>query len=47
VVPPGLEVPDRTLVAGVPGRIIRPVGEKDLVYMRWLTATTSNWPSGT
>jgi carbonic anhydrase/acetyltransferase-like protein (isoleucine patch superfamily) len=37
VVPPGLEVPDRKLVAGVPGRIVRPVGEKDLVYMRWLT----------
>jgi carbonic anhydrase/acetyltransferase-like protein (isoleucine patch superfamily) len=37
VVPPGLEVPDRMLVVGVPGRIVRPVGEKDLEYMRWLT----------
>ncbi len=37
VVPPGMEVPDRMLVAGVPGKIIRPVGEKDLAYMRWLT----------
>ena len=37
VVPPGLEVPDRTLVVGVPGRVARPVGEKDLEYMRWLT----------
>ena len=37
VVPPGLEVPDRSLVVGVPGRIARPVGEKDLEYMRWLT----------
>jgi carbonic anhydrase/acetyltransferase-like protein (isoleucine patch superfamily) len=37
VVPPGLEVPDRSLVLGVPGRIARPVGEKDLEYMRWLT----------
>jgi carbonic anhydrase/acetyltransferase-like protein (isoleucine patch superfamily) len=37
VVPPDLEVPDRMLVVGVPGRIVRPVGEKDLEYMRWLT----------
>jgi carbonic anhydrase/acetyltransferase-like protein (isoleucine patch superfamily) len=37
VVPPGLEVPDRMLVVGVPGRVVRPVGEKDLEYMRWLT----------
>ena len=35
--PPGLEVPDRMLVVGVPGRVVRPVGEKDLEYMRWLT----------
>jgi carbonic anhydrase/acetyltransferase-like protein (isoleucine patch superfamily) len=37
VVPPGLEVPDRMLVMGVPGKVVRPVGEKDLEYMRWLT----------
>lgn len=37
VVPPGLEVPDRMLVVGVPGKIARPVTEKDLQYMRWLT----------
>ncbi len=37
VVPPGLVVPDRTLVIGVPGRVSRPVGEKDLAYMKWLT----------
>jgi len=37
VVPTGLEVPDRMLVVGVPGRVVRPVGEKDLEYMRWLT----------
>ena len=37
VVPPDLEVPDRMLVVGVPGRVARPVGEKDLEYMRWLT----------
>lgn len=37
VVPPGLVVPDRMLVVGVPGKIARPVSEKDLAYMRWLT----------
>jgi carbonic anhydrase/acetyltransferase-like protein (isoleucine patch superfamily) len=37
VVPPGLEVPDRMLVMGVPGKIARPVKEQDLQYMRWLT----------
>src|SRR5580700_6946695 len=37
VVPPGLVVPDRMLVVGVPGRISRPVGEDDLKYMRWLS----------
>ena len=34
VVPPGLEVPDRMLVIGVPGRVVRPVSEEDLKYMR-------------
>ena len=37
VVPPGLEVPDRMLVMGVPGKIARPVSEKELEYMRWLS----------
>jgi carbonic anhydrase/acetyltransferase-like protein (isoleucine patch superfamily) len=37
VVPPGLEVPDRMLVMGVPGRIVRAVTDRDLEYMRWLT----------
>ena len=36
VVPPGLEVPDRMLVMGVPGKVVRPVQERDLEYMRWL-----------
>lgn len=36
VVPPDLEVPDRMLVMGVPGKIIRPVSQDDLDYMRWL-----------
>jgi carbonic anhydrase/acetyltransferase-like protein (isoleucine patch superfamily) len=37
VVPPCLEVPDRMLVMGVPGKVVRPISEKDLAYMRWLT----------
>jgi carbonic anhydrase/acetyltransferase-like protein (isoleucine patch superfamily) len=37
VVPPDLEVPDRMLVVGVPGKIARPLREEDLKYMRWLT----------
>ena len=37
VVPPDLEVPDRMLVIGVPGKIARPVKEQELEYMRWLT----------
>lgn len=38
VVPPGLEVPDRMVVMGVPGKIVRPVREEELAYMRWLTS---------
>lgn len=37
VVPPGLVVPDRMAVIGVPGKIVRPVKEEELTYMRWLT----------
>ena len=37
VVPPGLDVPDRMLVMGVPAKVVRPVKEQDLEYMRWLT----------
>ena len=37
VVPPGLVVPDRMLVMGVPGRIVRQVNEEELKYMRWLS----------
>ena len=36
VVPPGLEVPDRMVVMGVPGKVVRAVSEKELAYMRWL-----------
>jgi len=38
VVPPGLNVPDGMLVMGVPGKIVRPVTDRDLEYMRWLTS---------
>ena len=37
VVPPGMEVPDRSVVMGVPGRVVRAVNDEDLKYMRWLT----------
>ena len=37
VVPPGLEVPDRMLVMGVPAKVVRPLREQDLKYMHWLT----------
>jgi carbonic anhydrase/acetyltransferase-like protein (isoleucine patch superfamily) len=37
VVVPDMIVPDRHLVAGVPGKIIRPLKEEDLQYIRWLT----------
>lgn len=37
VVPPGLEVPDRMLVMGVPGRIARAVNDEELKYLRWLS----------
>jgi carbonic anhydrase/acetyltransferase-like protein (isoleucine patch superfamily) len=37
VVPPDLEVPDRMVVMGVPGKIVRPVKPEELQYMRWLT----------
>jgi carbonic anhydrase/acetyltransferase-like protein (isoleucine patch superfamily) len=36
VVPPGLEVPDRMVVMGVPGKIVRPIKEEELKYLRWL-----------
>jgi carbonic anhydrase/acetyltransferase-like protein (isoleucine patch superfamily) len=36
VLPPGMVVPERTVVMGVPGKIVRQVTEKDLEYMRWL-----------
>jgi carbonic anhydrase/acetyltransferase-like protein (isoleucine patch superfamily) len=37
VVPPGMVVPDRMAVMGVPGKIARPVTDEELEYMRWLT----------
>jgi carbonic anhydrase/acetyltransferase-like protein (isoleucine patch superfamily) len=37
VVPPGLEVPDRMVVMGVPGKIARPIKDEDLKYISWLS----------
>jgi len=37
VVTPGMRIPDRSLVAGVPGKIIRPVSEKEHEYLQWLS----------
>jgi carbonic anhydrase/acetyltransferase-like protein (isoleucine patch superfamily) len=37
VVTPGTEVPDRSLIIGVPAKIVRPVNEKELEYLRWLS----------
>jgi carbonic anhydrase/acetyltransferase-like protein (isoleucine patch superfamily) len=37
VVPPDLVVPDRMVVMGVPGKIVRPVKQEELEYMQWLT----------
>jgi carbonic anhydrase/acetyltransferase-like protein (isoleucine patch superfamily) len=36
VVPPNLEVPDGMMVMGVPGKIVRPIRDKEREYMRWL-----------
>jgi len=36
VVPPNLEVPDGMMVMGVPGKIVRPISDKEREYMRWL-----------
>ncbi|MBA3272782.1 MAG: gamma carbonic anhydrase family protein [Chthoniobacterales bacterium] len=38
VVPPGWEVPDRMVVMGVPGKIVRGVKDEELKYMRWLSS---------
>jgi carbonic anhydrase/acetyltransferase-like protein (isoleucine patch superfamily) len=37
VVPPDLAVPDRMLVMGVPGKIVRPLKAEELEYLHWLT----------
>ena len=38
VVPPRMVVPDRHLVAGIPARVVRPLTEKDLGYLKYVTA---------
>ena len=37
IVPPGMKVPDRMLVMGIPGRIVRPINENEDQYLRWLS----------
>jgi carbonic anhydrase/acetyltransferase-like protein (isoleucine patch superfamily) len=37
VLAPDTVIPDRSLVIGVPAKIVRPVSDEDLKYMRWLT----------
>jgi carbonic anhydrase/acetyltransferase-like protein (isoleucine patch superfamily) len=37
VLTPGTRVPDRTLVMGVPGRVVRPVNASELEYLEWLS----------
>jgi gamma-carbonic anhydrase len=37
LVPPEMIVPDRMVVMGVPGKIVRPVKAEEFEYMRWLT----------
>lgn len=36
VLSPGTVIPDRSVVMGVPAKVMRAVSEKDLAYMRWL-----------
>ena len=36
VVQPDTNVPDGMLVMGVPGKVVRPVNDDELQYMRWL-----------
>ncbi len=36
VVPPGLIVPDRHVVMGVPGKVVRPIKDSELQYMQRL-----------
>ncbi len=36
VVPPDLHVPDKMMVMGVPGKVVRPLTEDELKYLHWL-----------
>jgi carbonic anhydrase/acetyltransferase-like protein (isoleucine patch superfamily) len=36
VLPPNMVVPDNSVVMGVPAKVVRPVNDADLKYMRWL-----------
>lgn len=36
VVPPGMVVPDRKVLMGVPAKIVREVSPQDLEYLQWI-----------
>lgn len=36
VVPPNTIVPDRSVVMGIPGKVVRPMRDADLEHVRWL-----------
>ena len=36
VVPPDMQVPDGMMAMGVPAKIVRPVNEEEVKYMKWL-----------
>lgn len=36
VVPPNMNVPDRSVVMGIPAKVVRLVNEKDLEHLKWL-----------
>lgn len=50
VVPEGMEVPDRSVVMGLPGRIRRGVSDEEIRYIRWISphyvALARRWANG-
>lgn len=36
LLPPGMEVPDESLVVGVPGRILRPINDQERAYLGYI-----------
>jgi carbonic anhydrase/acetyltransferase-like protein (isoleucine patch superfamily) len=50
VVPEGMEVPDRSVMMGVPGRIRRVPSEEEIAYIRWISEhyvlMSNRWVNG-